>query len=466
MNPNAAPARIDEAWEVIGEWDVPEPASQAGTDEEWEVIGEWDVDEAPTMGMPTDAEIRSWEDQPGYSQVFGAGVDSMQAQFQKTGALIAEKFGAQDLAGDWMKAAEANELAAAENHYEAPHGDSGLDQFKNMTDPEWWTKTLVETIPGSAPFLTGAIGGAAVAAPLGPVGMLIGAAVGGGGTAFAQEMGSAYYAFLETNPEDEEGAMDYAIEKSGLTGVINAASIPLGLAGRSLTPMKYTLFQALGIQPGVGVVDTVSANKVRQEIDPDQPLSQGVAASYAGEALFEGPATTKVAVQTMAEKATQENDGAIALSDQDVQSFESETPEANASSPDGIDHSTGEVISREEFEDYEQTQATAQALDSGQGVDLTEGDGVPVSDEPLSPPVQEQTPEVAVPPVMEEQPVAPPPESPQRQMEGIEMPTEPVQEAIAESTDVDIAAQEAATSPENDLPQPTEAQIEAGCLPG
>ena len=48
---------------------------------------------------------------------------------------------------------------------EAKYGEEGLEQFKNIADPEWWAATIGEVIPGSAPFLlgAGAAGGATFA---------------------------------------------------------------------------------------------------------------------------------------------------------------------------------------------------------------------------------------------------------------------------------------------------------------
>lgn len=453
---------------------------------------------------------------PTMAESFGSGVDSTQAQFQQLGALIADQIGADQISSDLLKAAEANMAEAGKHHYEG-QGDTGLDQFKNLNDPQWWKTTFAQTVPGSAPFLGGAAAGAGGGALLGgPVGALIGAALGGGGTAFAQELGGAYYEYLEARPGDTDGATEYAIKKAGLTGIINAASIPFGLAGRALGPVKHMLVQSL-VQPGVGVTDTVAGNVARRDIDPEQDLSQGVAASAAGEFMFEGPATVAVASQAAgretgrkilrdrgidpdrdinlddlfpgddagpqdgsgggaAQAGTTESD--FANDDflpNEGQHGGSSTPNPNVTD-DGVsfDPETGEVITRDEFEAHEQTQAVSAALDGGQEFDLTQP-----QQQAVEPPQDDLPPLSAYDGYIEDEPEeelqaglfgqdadastpSQPPESTDVNAPVSTTTDVPHGTPADDITEIDVQAHQAATSPANDLPDPTPAQIEAG----
>ena len=124
----------------------------------------------------------------------------------------------------------------------------------------------------------------------GPYGAIVGAMLGGGGAVFAQEFGNAYYEYLEKNPDDKEGAENYALKKSGLSSVINAATVPLALAGRTLEPLKRSIIQAM-LQAGAETGDTVTGNLlVKEYIDPNMDPTTGVARGIAGELAFEAPA--------------------------------------------------------------------------------------------------------------------------------------------------------------------------------
>lgn len=247
---------------------------------------------APAAG-PTTVET---ETDPGWGDYLGAGIDSMQAQFQRTGALTAESMGFGDAADRWRLAAKANEDEAARVAYESQYGDSGWQQLGNLKDPEWWQSTIGQAIPTSSPFLAGAAaGGIAGSAAAGPVGALIGAILGGGAAAFSQELGSAHDEFLEANPGDEEGAVDYAFMKAGLTGAINGASVAVAPLKLAATPLKQAVFQSM-IQSSIGTGDAIAGNAmVQTHVDPNQALSQGAAAAFVGEAAFEAPATVAAA---------------------------------------------------------------------------------------------------------------------------------------------------------------------------
>lgn len=293
------------ATEKVKPWDVVnhEPVQQAQTPAEIpQQSGGWDVvstDATPDIPQPQPQ--GAWDvinheptDSPSFMEQLGGGIDSLQSSFQKTGALIADKAGADEVAQGLRADAAANDVEAAKVQYQSKHSDSGMKQILNLTDPGWWKATIAEAIPGSAPFLAGAVAGAAATPLPHPIAKLIGAGLGGGAAVVLQEVGPAYQDFKKVHPDNEEGAVDYAIKKAGLTGVINAASIGLGPLGYSAGAIKHALVQ-MAIQPAVGVADTVAGNAMEQtSIDPETPLSRGVAKSAVGEIVADVPGTVAI----------------------------------------------------------------------------------------------------------------------------------------------------------------------------
>jgi hypothetical protein len=212
--------------------------------------------------------------------------------FQRTGAVTAEKLGFQEQAKNLWEASDLNREQAEETVYKNKYGDTGLKQFKNLTDENWWVDTIGTVIPGSVPFLTGAATGGVTAYKLGkhPIAALVGAMVGGGLAVFAQSYGDAYDEYLEKFPGDVEGASDYAINVSGLSAVINAASIPFAAIGIGAAPLKHYIVQAM-MQGSIGSTDTTTQNYLAKSygVDPDRDLSTGLAPSFVGEAIAEAP---------------------------------------------------------------------------------------------------------------------------------------------------------------------------------
>ena len=231
------------------------------------------------------------EDTSIFRSSFGKGVDITQAAFQRTAQKVASDLGFEDLEKRFKERAELNEEEAKDATYIAKYGEEGLAQFKNMSDPKWWKQTMGEAIPGSTPFLGAAVAAGGTAALLagGPITILAAAAIAGGLAVFGQEYGSSYYSYLEENPEDEEGAENYALKKSGLSGVINAATVPMSLAGIGTTPIKQFIIQA-ALQGGMESGDAISGNLLEKKyLDPDLDWSTGVARGIAGEIFFETP---------------------------------------------------------------------------------------------------------------------------------------------------------------------------------
>ena len=224
-----------------------------------------------------------------YDSLYGSTQASI-GDWQETRAVAQEGRGHDDYAKELRQRADINEQQASEYAYEAKYGEEGLEQFKNIADIEWWAATVGEVIPGSAPFLAGAgaAGGATLMATGNPYAALAAAAVGGGSVVFAQTYGDAYYEYLEKNPDDEAGADKYALKKSGISAIINAASVPAGLVGLNQPILKHYITQAI-LQGGIGGVDTVTQNlMVKNNIDPNLDVSTGLAKSVMGEAIGEG----------------------------------------------------------------------------------------------------------------------------------------------------------------------------------
>ena len=105
--------------------------------------------------------------------------------------------------------AEREEIIRNYSTFRSKYGDAGVDQLKNITDPDWWAATMGRIVPGSIPFLTGAIasGKAVAMSPIkNPYAVLAASMAGGAAAVFTQEFGDAYVTFLEKHPGDKEGA--------------------------------------------------------------------------------------------------------------------------------------------------------------------------------------------------------------------------------------------------------------------
>ena len=202
---------------------------------------------------------------------------------------------------------EREDIVQSLGRYQSKYGETGVESFKNLTDSQWWAQTLGELIPGSIPFLSGASAtyAAVKKSPIkNPFAAIAASMAGGGGAVFAQEFGDAYVTYLETHPGDKEGAMSYAKEKAGYSAVVNAMSVVFGRLGVSKSMIENYVLQAV-IQPAIGTADTYVGNVlVKQNIDPDQDLTEGLVKSAVGELAFEGPATARIVRrQFMGEKA-------------------------------------------------------------------------------------------------------------------------------------------------------------------
>jgi hypothetical protein len=211
-------------------------------------------------------------------------------EFQETRARIRDARGHDEIAKEFREKADLNEMQANDAAYRAKYGEEGAEQFKNLSDPNWWAATIGEVVPGSAPFLAGAatVGGATLYATGNPIAALIMAALGGGAVVFAQSYGDAYSEYLEKYPNDQAGADKYAALKSGISGIINGLSVIAGPFGMSKPMVEHFVTQAI-IQGGIGGVDTVTQNLfVREVIDPTMDITTGLAKSIVGEAIGEG----------------------------------------------------------------------------------------------------------------------------------------------------------------------------------
>ena len=276
------------------------------TAEQLKRIEEYESKKALEQQLFTKEKEEASPEEKGLWEIFAKsrlkGIAGRKMSFGQTRQKIAEARGKEEKAAEEETAVEEQREIAEEEVYRAKYGEEGLQQFKNLTDPDWWASTLGEAIPGSVPFLGGAAAGALAGGTAGAFvggvgavpGAIVGGMLGGGATVFAQEFGSAYYEYLEANPDDKEGAENYALKKSGISGIINALTVPLALVGKGIEPFKRSIIQAV-LQAGAETGDTVSGNLlVREYIDPNLDISTGVARGIAGELAFESPALASI----------------------------------------------------------------------------------------------------------------------------------------------------------------------------
>lgn len=274
-------------------WDESQSPEPAGFDEFWK----------KSTDEPEGFEkfyASATEEDPGFFERMGASAESVYGGFQKTAGLTAGALGFDEIEQSLLESGEASQADSASMAYQSKYGDEGFEQFKNLMDPGWWKSTIAELAPGSVPFLAGAGTGAVVGSAVPIIGTMVGAILGGGTAILAQSFGDNYYEFLERNPEDKEGAGEYAVVKSGLEAVINAASIPLAAAsagaGFAATQaikngIMNTLLKIGGTEVVTENIDTIVGNAVDQAyLDPDIPLSRGLAQSTVGGILFDAPA--------------------------------------------------------------------------------------------------------------------------------------------------------------------------------
>ena len=264
------------------------------TEEQLRRIEEYEAKQALQQVIPEEEKETDPDEEKGFGEIFSKswlkGRTGRQISFGQTGQVLAEARGDEEAVAEKEKTIEEKRAIAEEEIYRARYGEEGVEQFKNLTDPKWWAATIGEAVPGSVPFLAGAAAGGTAGMYFGPYGAIAGAMLGGGGAVFAQEFGNAYYEHLEKNPDDKEGAENYALKKSGLSAVINAATVPLALVGRTAEPLKRSIIQAM-LQAGAETGDTVTGNLlVKEYIDPNMDPTTGVARGIAGELAFEAPA--------------------------------------------------------------------------------------------------------------------------------------------------------------------------------
>lgn len=223
--------------------------------------------------------------------------EGTKAGMQRSVGMLAGMAGNEELQAKMNEYARSNEAEAEATRFQSKYPEHGAVQLKNALDPEWWLSIVSEMIPGSAPFLATAGAGAAVGAGIGSVvpivgtglGALVGGALAGGSMAAFQELGNAYNEYLQKNPGKEEDATEYAFVKAGFTGIINAASIPLGLLGRGTAPLKRALITMV-TQGTVGAGDVATGNALKKlAVDPNTNISEGVAKAFIGEALIDTP---------------------------------------------------------------------------------------------------------------------------------------------------------------------------------
>ncbi len=463
------------------------------------------------------------QDKPGTLGQIGASLQDMGAGITESAAVTAKMMGFEDTAQSMQKYAQGvREKTAAPVQLE--HASAGWEQFKNVLTTDFWTLHLPRIIPQSVPIIAagyaagkvGAIGGGALGTAVAPgpgtaigvvAGGVFGAMVGVAGASFAQSLGPAYNFFLSKNPGDEDGAVDYALDEAGLTAGFESLAVPLGLIGWGLKPFKHAFVQ-IGVQAVHGAGSAVVQNKIQQRVDPNIPWSQNIVEEMLLEGLFEAPALTLAArrgykaIKDKAAGTPEGPPGAPSFFDEKELGFPNEAnPDPNAlPAPParlGLPLPVNPTINQPATQSglYQQLEAPAGTPPYGAtptpapfpGREPTE-----LEAGPAHPPIPQQGPVEPAPPPPGPSPLPGSPESlmtPERAAEilathrqraadrraeqpPVEIQAEPVEEAPVEvppveeqppvASGIDIEAHEAATSPVNELAEPTQAQKEAG----
>jgi hypothetical protein len=140
----------------------------------------------------------------------------------------------------------------------------------------------------SAPTLGGGLVGAGIgtAATGNPIGTIAGGAAGAGFASAAQELGPYFARRLKENPSDPDAAFNAALKDASISGAFSSASWAAFPLRAFQGPLKNIMFQAFGVQPGIGI-----AQKAVSNIREGQPAGDGL-----GEAYVEGAVGTAVPV--------------------------------------------------------------------------------------------------------------------------------------------------------------------------
>ena len=291
----------------------------------------------------------TWADEidPGVGEKFLGGLKSGVAGLYSTAGFLGEKVGADEFAASARGTAEGLRLDARQTEIQLPHQEEGWGQALNLLDASFYKKFLFEQAPASLPAIAAAAIGAVGAAALAPAAVpvltaaFIGSVVGMGGGSFLQSLGDAYDEYIEAHPQEVDKATDYALEKAGMMGALDAFMTALGPVGGAANPLrgvasgmvkgaikegakeaverplKHAIIQ-FAVQGAGGGATQVADNWKSREVDPNRNLSSGVVSAVTGEGLFEaygvGQAVKAVRKMHLAERGrpvTEANPGPV-----------------------------------------------------------------------------------------------------------------------------------------------------------
>ncbi len=165
-------------------------------------------------------------------------------------------------------------------------------EWRDLLEPSRGLAKTAYGIGHSSPTLAGGVtggiiggaAGSAVTGPAAPIGGTVGAIGGGSLGAFAgsavQTLGPAFAQELKVSPNDPDGAWDRAVKKSMVTGAFSGASwaaFPLKFFNG---PVKNLAFQALGVQPAIGLAEKGATNLIE-----GHPVTEDMGQAYVQSAV-------------------------------------------------------------------------------------------------------------------------------------------------------------------------------------
>ncbi len=150
-------------------------------------------------------------------------------------------------------------------------------EWRDLVTSRGLSKIAYQT-GANAPTLAAGMLGAGAGSFISPVGTAVGGAGGAALGAAFQAIGPSFAAELKRTPQDPDGAWGKAVEESLASGAFSGASwaayplrIPYFQAG-----LKKLAFQALGVQPAIGVAQQATKNVIEGE-SPGKDLGQAYA---------------------------------------------------------------------------------------------------------------------------------------------------------------------------------------------
>ena len=113
------------------------------TEEQLRRIEEYEAKQALQQVIPE--EETEPDEEKGFGEIFSKswlkGRTGRQISFGQTGQVLAEARGDEEEVAEKEKTIEEKRALAEEQIYRARYGEEGVEQFKKLTDPNWWAAT-------------------------------------------------------------------------------------------------------------------------------------------------------------------------------------------------------------------------------------------------------------------------------------------------------------------------------------